>query len=114
MDKGLTRWDKRSAEQWLAEAARFDKMALRFHHRRHLNASFRALARDALVRAKGGQLTEAQVVPRSEWSHACLAAPPTSSDAEYFRRRTAQEQRAALQSRDLRVRRVHLEMAERY
>jgi len=43
-----------------------------------------------------------------------LPARPASADAEYFRMRTAQEQRAALQSRDLRVRRVHLEMALRY
>jgi len=41
-------------------------------------------------------------------------APPASAEAEYFRRRAAQEQRAALQSRDVRVRRVHLEMALRY
>jgi len=53
------------------------------------------------------------------WEHrsaklAHLPARPASADAEYFRRRTAQEQRAALRSRDVRVRRVHLEMALRY
>ena len=117
MDEGLTRWDNWSAEQWLEEASRFDKMALHFDHHPQLNASFRALARDALVRAKDGRLTEAQVVRGTHWLHPHgrhRAAHPTCSDAEYFRRRTAQEQRAAQQSRDFRVRRVHLEMAERY
>jgi len=117
MDAGLTRWDNWSAEQWLEEAARFNKMALRFQHRPQLSASFRALARDALVRAKDGQLTEAQVLRGTHWRYpqrSHPAARPTSSDVEYFRRRTAEEQRAAFQSRDPRVRSVHLEMAERY
>ena len=117
MDGSLTRWDNWSAEQWLEEASRFDKMALRFDHHPQLNASFRALARDAIVRAKDGRLTEAQVVRGTHWLHPHRRHPatrPTSSDAEYFRRRTAQEERAAQQSRDIRVRRVHLEMAERY
>lgn len=117
MDEGLTRWDNWSAEQWLEEASRFDKMALHFDHHPQLNASFRALARDALVRAKDGRLTEAQVVRGTDWLHPQRRHPvarPTSSDVEYFRRRTIQEQTAALRSRDLRVRRVHLEMAERY
>ena len=53
------------------------------------------------------------------WEHrpaklARLPARPGRADAEYFRHRTAQEQRAALQSHDVRVRRVHLEMALRY
>ena len=50
------------------------------------------------------------------WSAKLARSParPASADAEYFRRRTAQEQRAALQSRDVRVRRVHFEMALRY
>ena len=105
----LTKWDDWTADQWLEEAARFDRMALRFRHRPQLNASFRALAEDALVRAKDGRLTEVQVVPGTDWCHS-----QTNSDTEYFCRRAAQERRSALQSRDLRVRRVHLEMAERY
>jgi hypothetical protein len=112
-----TRWDDWTVDQWLEEAARFDKMALRFRHRPQLNASFKALAQDALVRARDGRLTEIQVVPGTDWRHPQPrhgAARATNSDTEYFCRRAAQEQRAALHSRDLRVRRVHLEMAERY
>jgi len=53
------------------------------------------------------------------WEHrsaklAHLPTRPARGDAEYFRRRTVQEQRAALRSDDVRVRRVHLEMALRY
>ena len=110
-------WDGWSAEQWLEEAGRFEKMAERFSHHPQLNASFRALARDATVRAKDGQLTEARVVQDADWRHAQQTPPtarPASRDVEYLRRRAAQEQTAALQSRDLRVRRVHFEMAELY
>ena len=48
------------------------------------------------------------------WEHWRLPARTARADAEYFRFRTAQEQRAALRSHDARVRRVHLEMAVRY
>ena len=37
-----------------------------------------------------------------------------TSDLSYYRRRASEERTAALNSRDLRVRRVHIEMAERY
>jgi hypothetical protein len=37
-----------------------------------------------------------------------------TTDLSYYRRRASQERTAALQARDPRVRRVHLEMAERY
>ena len=43
-----------------------------------------------------------------------LRARPASADADYFQRRTMQEHLAALGSRDVRVRRVHLELALRY
>ena len=36
------------------------------------------------------------------------------SDTEYFRRRASEERTAALQARDTRVRKAHVEMAERY
>lgn len=35
-------------------------------------------------------------------------------DREFFQRRAAEERSAAMQSADLRVRRVHLDMAKRY
>lgn len=38
----------------------------------------------------------------------------TTNDLSYFRRRASEERTAALNSRDLRVRRVHIELAERY
>lgn len=37
-----------------------------------------------------------------------------TSDLSYYRRRASEERTAALNTRDLRVRRVHLELAERY
>ena len=93
MDGLQMSWDNRSAEQWLEQAARFQKMAGRFDHHPQLNASFSALAEDAAKRA--GQRGE-------------------SSDRDYFRMRAGRERAAATVARDARVRRVHLEMAERY
>lgn len=93
MDALPVSWDSRSAEQWLGQAARFEKMAGRFDHHPQLNASFTSLARDATKRA--GQLLE-------------------SSDLDYFRMRVRKERAAATTARDVRVRRVHLELAERY
>jgi hypothetical protein len=37
-----------------------------------------------------------------------------TNDLSYFRRRASEERTAALNARDLRVRRVHVELAERY
>ena len=37
-----------------------------------------------------------------------------TNDLSYYRRRASEERTAALNSRDLRVRRAHVEMAERY
>jgi hypothetical protein len=37
-----------------------------------------------------------------------------TSDLSYYRRRASEERTAALNSRDIRVRRVHMELAERY
>jgi hypothetical protein len=41
-------------------------------------------------------------------------AGTVTNDLSYFRRRASEERTAALYARDARVRRVHLEMAERY
>jgi len=91
---GLHRgWDNRTADQWLEQAARFQKMASRFDLHSRLHASFAALARDAGKRAK-------------QSSMAC--------DLDYLRMRAAHEQTAGGNAADIRVRRVHLEMAKRY
>lgn len=37
-----------------------------------------------------------------------------TTDLSYYRRRASEERTAALNSRDLRVRRVHAELADRY
>lgn len=87
------RLDNRSAKQWLEDAARFEKMAKRFHYHPFLNESFAALAQDAGKRAR----------ERS-----------SDSDLDYFRMRAAREWTAARDSADIRVRGVHLELAERY
>lgn len=36
------------------------------------------------------------------------------SDTQYFRRRASEERSTAIQARDARVRKAHLDMAERY
>lgn len=110
MDAGQSRWDDRSAEQWLEQALRFEKMAERFQHHPGLNASFSALARDAVVRAKDGRPSEARVLAAADLRRAI----PSNSDVDYFRRREAQERLAAAKSSDPRARRAHLEMAHRY
>jgi hypothetical protein len=110
MDAHHTRWDDWSAEQWLEEALRFEKMARRFMHRPKLNASFDSLARDARRRA-GPQAWHGR---HSRPANGTEPSRHTSKDLDYFHRRAAEERTAAVRSSDLRVRRVHLEMAERY
>src|SRR5690348_14597347 len=110
------RWDNRSAEQWLEEAGRFEKMADRFDQSSHLNASFTALARDARRRATETPSPARQVFTDCDWRRMSSSAvtPVSSYDADYYRRRAASERQAADDAHDSRVRRVHLEMAERY
>jgi hypothetical protein len=91
-------------------------MAERFSHHPHLNASFSALARDALVRAKDGRPAAARVMHARDW---CMPALPrlsstTAADVDYLRRRAREELTSAGQATDIRVARVHLELAERY
>jgi hypothetical protein len=116
MDAHQTRWDDWSAEQWLEEALRFEKMAHRFVHHPQLNASFGALARDARRRAGPGLLhaNGTSRVPHLPPANGTDPNRHMSTDFDYFRRRAAEERTAAVESRDLRVRRVHLEMAKRY
>jgi len=40
--------------------------------------------------------------------------PPVSNDLSYFRKRASEERTAALNARDPRARKAHVEMAERY
>lgn len=93
MSTHQTRWDIRSPEEWLEEAAHFEQMAKRFDKRPRLRASFALLAKDAADRAS-------------------RSAP--IGDVDYLRMRAAREQSAALDATDARVRRVHIEMADRY
>ena len=86
-----TRWDSRSAEEWLKEAARFARMALRFNHHPQLKTGFSALARDAVIRAR-----------------------ELGTDLDYFEKRLESEELAAAQANDGRARCAHLEMAQRY
>jgi hypothetical protein len=103
-----TRWDNRTAEQWLDQAGRFEKMAARLDHYPQLNASFSALAQDSRKRVKDGRTISQRGIGLQ------VAAPPTEADLDYLRSRAAHERVAAAQAQDIRARRVHLEMAERY
>jgi len=111
-----TGWDNRTAEQWLDDAGRFERMAERFNRHPHLNASFSALARDARTRAVKGPASARQSLQDYDWSRIrrLEAKAWTTDDLDYFRMRAASERVAAEHARDMRVRRVHLEMAERY
>ena len=116
MDISESRWDDRSGQQWLDEAHRFEKMAELFSHRHQLNASFSALARDAMVRAKDGRPAAARVMRTGGWSRhvPALAVRPDGPDVDYFRRRVQEELASARAATDIRVARVHLELADRY
>ena len=116
MDANHMRWDKRSAEQWLEEAGRFEKMADRFDENSRLNTSFAALARDARRRAAETSSRSRQVSDNRDWRWMCggSVTPVSPSDADYYRGRAASERKAADDAQDSRVRRVHLEMAGRY
>lgn len=103
-----TGWDNRTAEQWLDQAGRFEKMAERLDHHPQLNASFSALARDARKRAKDGRTISHRGIGLQ------AAGAPAEADLDYFRSRAAHERAAAAQAQDIRARRAHLEMAERY
>ena len=105
-------WDGRSAEQWLEQAGRFEKLAKRLDDRPQLNASFSALAQDARKRAKDGR-TASQDCHLGDIGQQ-TSTPATEADLDYFRSRAAHEKMAAAQADDVRVRRVHLEMAQRY
>ena len=47
-------------------------------------------------------------------SRCSVGAGAVTSDLSYYRRRASEERTAALNARDPRVRRVHVELAERY
>ena len=102
-----TGWDNRTAEQWLDQAGRFEKMAARLDHYPQLNASFSALAQDARKRAKGGRTISHRGI-------GLQARTTAEADLDYFRSRAAHERVAAAQAQDLWACRAHLEMAERY
>lgn len=104
-------WDNRSAEQWLDQAGRFEEMAKRFDRYPRLNSSFSVLAQDARKRAWEGSTASldcgGQIRQRA-------GTRVTDADVQYFWSRAAHEKAAAEGAGDIRVRRVHLEMAKRY
>lgn len=107
-------WDGRTADQWLDEAKRFEKMAERFGHHEALNASFASLASNARTRA-----LHASPSAQSARDHDCDRLPPAmvapvESDLDYFHSRACAEEEAAKSAKNMRVRRVHLELAQRY
>ena len=112
----LAVWDDWSAEQWLDEADRFERMAQRFHDHPQLTASFKALARDALARSSLVPAKTVDQVPEYDWSRLRRTDEvlPTPADIPCFRLRRMQQQTATLEANDVRVRRVHFEMADRY
>lgn len=112
MDAHHSGWDGRSAEQWLEQAGRFEKMAERLDDRPQLSASFSALAQDARKRAKDGRTASPDCHSIDFGQQA--STPATKADLDYFRSRAAHEKMAAAQAHDIRVRSVHLEMAQRY
>jgi hypothetical protein len=116
MDATEVRWDNRSAEQWLEEAGRFEKMAERLDRNSHRSASFAALAPDAPRRPTETSNAARHLSSDSDWRRMCgsRVTPVSSSDADYYRRRAASEYKAADDAHDSRVRRVHLALAERY
>ena len=81
MSTHQTRWDIRSPEELLEEAAHFEQMAKRFDMRPRLRVSFALLAKDAADRAS-------------------RSAP--IGDVDYLRMRAAREQSAALDATDAR------------
>jgi hypothetical protein len=115
MNRLHTGWDGRTAEQWLDEAGRFDKMAERFGHHPALNATFASLARNARTRADDTAVSVASS-EEYDWSRIRRTQMKSlsASDLDYFRTRAAREQAASTGAHDMRVRQVHLEMAERY
>jgi hypothetical protein len=107
-------WDNRTAQQWLEEADRFDKLARRFDHHAHLGASFSALARNARTRANHRQLSSDPSLEDCDWGRIRRVDESNTDNLDYFRMRVMKEQAAAESASDMRVRRVHLELAERY
>lgn len=109
-------WDDRTAEQWLDEARRFEKMAGRFDKNSALNASFAALARDARTRAVSRPKADHQCPVNSDWG--CIGfrtpTPADARDLDYYRVRALREQTAAKNASHVRARQAHLDMAERY
>ncbi len=104
-------------DEWRTQADRFASMAAQLDSYPHLNTSFTALARDALVRAEHGRwpkLGEMREPDMSRKGHGDRGRAPGKPDLKYYRRRVTEEKAAALQASDLRVSRVHCEMARRY
>ena len=116
MDRLNTRVDHRSVEQFLDKANGSGRMAGHFSSPPRLNSSFAAPAQDARTHAIHAPAPTVQHLVDYDWSRIRRTGLKVSSpsDIGYFRVRAAKELRAAARATDERVRRVHLEMAERY
>ena len=111
-----TRGNRRSDEQFVDKANAFGRMAGHFSRHPHLGVSFAAPAQDARTRAIDAPAPTVQNLADYDWSRIRRTALKVSSpsDIGYFRHRAAGELTAAWNTTDKRVRRVHLDMAERY
>ena len=52
MDKPRSRFDDRSAADWIAQAEQFERMAAQFSANAELSESFKSLAEDAREKAR--------------------------------------------------------------
>lgn len=116
MDRLNTRGDHRSVEQFLDKANGFDRMAGHLSRWPRSNLSFAAPAQDTRTRAIHAPAPTVHNLADYDWSRIRRTGLKISSpsDIGYFRVRAAKELTAAGRATDKRVRRVHLEMAERY
>jgi len=116
MDRLNTPCDHRSVEQILDKANGFDRMAGHFSRHPHLNLSLAAPAQDSRTRAIHAPAPTVQNLVDYDWSRIRRTGLKVNSpsDIGYFRHRAAGELTAAWNTTDKRVRRVHLDMAERY
>jgi len=116
MDRLNTRGNHPRVEQFLDKANAFDRMAGHFSRHPHLDLSFAAPAQDARTLAIDAPAPTIQKLADYDWSRIRRTGLKVSSpsDIGYFRHRAAGELTAAWNATDTRVRRVHLEMAERY
>ena len=115
MDALDTDWGGRTAEQWLNAVGCFNRMAERFRHQATFRARFASLPGNARTRAADRPVAHSCIEDYDRSGiRPTLMKALSESDLDYFRKRAAVEQAGAEGAHDIRVRQVHLEMAERY